>query len=305
MTLETFTINGATQFALVRGQGPLVLIVQSGPGFPLIHEADALESRLHLEHTHRVVYWDQRGTGLSVTSAPITMELLISDVAELSNQLCTRFNVATLDVVGFSLGGSLAMLASARTKSIGRVIAIGPDIDLPASEAFAWNFAREQAIRRGHTRALKQLDAIGHPPHDTPERFMTRVKWVTNFGGIEAGASFLKLFATVLFRLLRSPHYSLRQVIAALKSMQSTQAQVLKDFGTFSLWQRVTSLDVPFTLIQGRLDAAAPPALAEQFINALTTTAEKRLVFLEASAHSPQFDEPARFAAVLTHALSS
>src|SRR6266498_3753766 len=67
-SVERFEIGGSTQWALVRGRNsrsPVLLLVQAGPGFPIIHEARALEAALHLEDDFRVVYWDQRGSGKS------------------------------------------------------------------------------------------------------------------------------------------------------------------------------------------------------------------------------------------------
>src|SRR5690242_14639681 len=67
-SLESFDINGFKQWVLLRGDlatKRVLLIVQQGPGFPLIHEATAFEQKLHLETETVVAYWDQRGTGKS------------------------------------------------------------------------------------------------------------------------------------------------------------------------------------------------------------------------------------------------
>src|SRR4051812_20132472 len=64
-TLQRFELGGPAQWALIRGRSrssPVMLLVQAGPGFPMIHDATALERNLHLEEHFRVVYWDQRGT---------------------------------------------------------------------------------------------------------------------------------------------------------------------------------------------------------------------------------------------------
>src|SRR5215475_925577 len=85
-TLERFDFGGASQWALVRGRSrssPVLLFVQQGPGFPMIHEADAIERQLHLEEDFRVVYWDQRGTGKSLRamdSGALSLDTLVEDV---------------------------------------------------------------------------------------------------------------------------------------------------------------------------------------------------------------------------------
>lgn len=133
---------------------------------------------------------------------------------------------------------------------------------------------------------------------------MTRVKWVSNFGGIAGGASFLGLFLQLLFRLLRSPEYSLRQAIAALRGMQLTQARVLGELHHFSLSARLSRLDVPVTVVQGRLDAAAPAALAQRFFDGLEAPRGKRLVWFDACAHLPHFEAPDAFRAVVLEAFA-
>src|SRR5690349_6903261 len=42
---------------------PPLLVVQHGPGFPVLHEVAKFQRRLHLEDEHLVVYWDRRGCG--------------------------------------------------------------------------------------------------------------------------------------------------------------------------------------------------------------------------------------------------
>src|SRR5262249_20251293 len=115
--LEQFDLGGGPQWALVRGHkrtSPVLLLVQMGPGFPIIHEAEVMERELHLEEDFRVVYWDQRGTGKSThaaNSGPMTVETLVADVRKMIRALCERLKVRQVDVLGFSVGASLALLA--------------------------------------------------------------------------------------------------------------------------------------------------------------------------------------------------
>src|SRR5208283_857807 len=112
-SLEPFDIDGATQWVLLRGElssRRVILIVQQGPGLPLIHEARALERRVHLEADFVVAYWDQRGTGKSWGANPSTIDLtrLVADVRVMVDALCERLQVDRLDILGLSLGATLA-----------------------------------------------------------------------------------------------------------------------------------------------------------------------------------------------------
>src|SRR2546429_9836406 len=66
--LEQVQLGGTTQWIRTRGTSaanPVLLLMQQGPGLPIINEARAWEQRLGLEKDFTVIYWDQRGTGLS------------------------------------------------------------------------------------------------------------------------------------------------------------------------------------------------------------------------------------------------
>ena len=192
-SLESFDIDGSSHWVLLRGNldsRRVLLVVQQGPGLPLIHEARALERRLLIESDFVVAYWDQRGTGKSWRADPSTINLgrLASDVRAMVDALCTRLSMDRVDILGFSLGATLATMAAAQDPArIGRVVAVGIDVDFAESERYAYAFACDEAARRGDRSAQRQLQAIGAPPHETAKKFLTRVRWVTAYGGIHRG----------------------------------------------------------------------------------------------------------------------
>src|ERR1700734_855244 len=198
-SLESFDIHGMAQWVLLRGDlrsRRVLLIVQQGPGFPLIHEANALEQRLHLEAGAVVAYWDQRGTGKSWDANPSTINLvqLVADVRAMVDGLCARLGVDQVDILGLSIGGTLATLAAAQSPArIGHIVAVGVDVDWGESERYAYAFACDEAARRGDRRAQRQLEGIGAPPHDTSRTFLTRVRWATAYGGIHRHRGFFGL----------------------------------------------------------------------------------------------------------------
>jgi pimeloyl-ACP methyl ester carboxylesterase len=307
--LESFDIDGMPQWVLLRGDRRsrrVLLIVQQGPGLPLIHEARALERRLHLEDDAVVAYWDQRGTGRSADADPATINLaqLVADVHLMVDALCARLHVDHLDILGLSIGGTLATLAAAQDPArIGHVVAVGIDVDWGESERYAYAFACEEAARRGDRRAQRQLEAIGAPPHDTSKRFLTRVRWATAYGGIHRHRGFFGLLWENVRRLLASPHYSLRQAVKALQAIQTTQERMLAPVNHFDLRATVSRIEVPVVFFQGRHDVATPPNVVARYVESLDAPRGKSLVWFEASAHMPQYEEPARFREALLRAL--
>lgn len=65
-TLEAIQAGGTTQWIRIRGadaSNPVLLLIQQGPGLPMINEARRIEHVLGLEQAFTVVDRDQRGCG--------------------------------------------------------------------------------------------------------------------------------------------------------------------------------------------------------------------------------------------------
>ena len=122
-TLEGIQLGGIKQWIRIRGtaaSNPVLLLMQQGPGLPMINEARRLEHLLGLEEAFTVVYWDQRGTGLSAPSLrkdsnrfEISVARMVDDTVALLELLRDRFGGKTF-VAGFSFGATFAAYAAAR-----------------------------------------------------------------------------------------------------------------------------------------------------------------------------------------------
>jgi pimeloyl-ACP methyl ester carboxylesterase len=307
--LESFDINGMRQWVLLRGNlaaRRVLLVVQQGPGFPFIQDARAFERTLHLESEGVVAYWDQRGTGKSYRAEPATVTVAqsVADVRAVVDALCARFGVERVDILGLSIGGSFAVMAAARDPArIGRLVVVGLDVDWGESERWAYAFARDEATRRGDRRALRQLDAIGAPPHDTAKKFLTRARWVAAYGGVNTRRGYYGLLWDNASRVLRSPHYALRERLPILAAIDTTLGLMVAPANHFDLRTRVPRLEVPITFLQGRKDVGTNPHVVARYADALDAPRGKALVWFEESAHMPYYEEPARFREALLRAL--
>lgn len=308
-SLEAFEINGLVQWILLRGNPAtrrVLLIVQQGPGLPLIQDARAFEQALQLETERVVAYWDQRGTGKSACDpAAIDLAHSVADVRAVIDALCERLDVERVDILGLSIGGTFATMAAARDPArIGHLAVVGLDVDRGESERYAHAFARDEAVRRGIRRAVRQLDAIGAPPHDTSKKFQTRARWVCAFGGIHRRRGYFGLLWDTVSRVLRSPHYSLRERFRALGAIAKTQERMLAPANHFDLRTAITQLDVPITFLQGRRDVGTNPEVVASYATRLDAPRGKSLVWFNDSAHMPYFEEPAAFREALLGALA-
>jgi len=303
-TLEGVQLGGITQWIRVRGadaSNPVLLLMQQGPGLPIINEARRLERLLGLEKAFTVVYWDQRGTGLSSASLrknsnrfEISVARMVDDTVTLLELLRDRFGGSTF-VAGFSFGATFAAQAAVRRPElVAALVAAGMDIDVPTAENNAYAFALNTARRRGNRRAIRQLEAIGPPPHTTVKQFITRARWVANFGGVATNTNINSLRRALVVSLARSPDYSAADVIRTFRGISASQAALLPQLATTDLVRTMPRLDVPIVMVQGRLDQVAPGEAAQRFYDSLTAPS-KQLVWFESSAHTPHLEEPAKF----------
>jgi pimeloyl-ACP methyl ester carboxylesterase len=300
-TLEAVRAGDSTQWIRVRGadaSNPVLLWIQQGPGLPMINEAGRFEHLLGMEEAFTVVYWDQRGCGRSLRGskgdAGISLEQMVGDTVSILELLRDRFGRKTY-VAGFSFGAALGAHATARRPElVAALVAVGTDIDGVAAGNSAYDFALATARERGNRRATRQLMAVGTPPHLDAKQFSTRVRWATNFGGVTRNETYASLARELLASLMRSPDYSVGDVIRTLRGVSATQAALLGELATLDLVRSVPRLEVPVVMVQGRLDQVAPGEAAERYASSLEAPS-KQLVWFENSAHTPQLEEPVKF----------
>jgi len=304
-SLEAIRAGDTTQWIRIRGadaSNPVLLLIQQGPGLPMINEARRFEHLLGLEQVFTVVYWDQRGCGRSLRGREgrtgVNMDLMVADTVLLLEYLRNRFGGKT-NIAGFSFGAALAALAAAqRPDLVATFVATGMDIDGAAAASGAYEFALRTARQRGNRRATRQLEAIGPPPHLTSKQFGTRVRWASNFGGVTRNQTYATLARGLVSSLVRCADYSAGDVIRTVRGVTATQAALLPDLATMDLTRTLPRIDVPVVMVQGRHDQVAPGESAQQYASSLQAPG-KQLIWFENSAHTPHLEEPAKFRDVL------
>ena len=98
-------INGTTLFFKTMGSGEPIVVLHGGPGFD---HRQFLPYIWELAANHKVILYDQRGTGLStgpVDSTSISIENFIADIEGIRQ----AFGIEKMNLLGHSWGGILAM----------------------------------------------------------------------------------------------------------------------------------------------------------------------------------------------------
>jgi len=309
--LEAVKINDSHQWIRVRGkslEAPLILHVQAGPGFPMIPEAHAIEKNLHLENNYLVAYWDQRACGKSFNKKTdpktITFPQLTDDVICCTKYLLGKYQKKKAIIIGYSQGATLALMAASKDKTIfDHLFLVGTDIDLPAANRYAIEYAMAKATEKNKGALLKQAIDLNKIPVANAKLFQKRAKLLTNLGGIKRNTSYNRLAVETVLNMISSKAYRLSDIPKTIKGMKFCQDALLAEFNELNLFQKINAVDVPVHFVHGKHDAVAPFETATRYYEYLRAD-KKTFTGFDHSAHMPHYDEPEKFAQLLRNTLN-
>jgi proline iminopeptidase len=259
-----------------------LLVVHGGPG---AHHDYLLPQLLALADEYRLIFYDQRGGGLSKTAdrSAITWRTHVADLDAVVQEM--SLDPATL--VGYSWGGLLAMLfaiesAAGRTTShLERLVLLDPAaVNREYRREFEAEFARRQA---GDTVAKLRADlaASGLRASD-PDAFRQR-SFELSVAGYFADPS--------------AAHD-----LTPFRVMARIQDSVWESLGDYDLTRpgQLDSVTVPALVVHGRQDPI-PLASSEAIARALRAP----LVTIDGAGHVPYVEQPAEMFAAIRSFLSS
>ncbi len=288
-------IGGVDQWVMIRGENvanPILILLHGGPGFPETNLFRHFNSSL--ERTFTVVYWEQRGTGKSFSTAlpdaEMTIDRFVRDLDELVDFVRARLKKRRVAILGHSWGSALGTLYAARhPDKVSAYVGTGQIGDLQASELSSYAFVLAEAERRGNRTALKQLRAIGKPPYTSKTVGIQR-RWLMRFVGLMRGKTFWQVF-----RALRgAPEASVLHLPNVLRGAMFTLRTMWSEVSQLNLEVLVPELKMPVFFFIGRHDHQVAAETSAAYFDKLVAPA-KQLVWFEDSAHMPPFEEPDKF----------
>ncbi len=303
--ISSLEVNGAEQWLTIRGRdvtNPVLLFLHGGPGTP--ETAFLHRFSQDLEEDFVVVSWEQRGAGKSFSPRPsaesMTLDQLIADTHEITEQLKDRFGQERIYLVGHSWGTLLGMrVAVRRPEDYHALVAVSQTSHAirEQKEIFRWVHAR--AVEGDDRRALRQLKPISGRL-DAPlalDDMSVLLSWVDHYGGgaFHGRKSFRKLFWTVL----TSPVYTVAERVNYLRGENFSLEHLYEEVAQVDLFSEIDRVDIPVYFLHGRHDYQVPMAVAYDFYRHLDGPA-KRFVVFEESAHGVLYEEPDRFRQVMT-----
>ncbi|HYY82219.1 MAG TPA: alpha/beta hydrolase [Actinomycetes bacterium] len=241
--------------------------MQLGPGLPIINEARRFERLLALEDAFTVVYWDQRGTGLSLRASRrrVLLRCDVRGVRGCAAARPRRHADRRRDGRRHRRRRDQCLCLRAPGRSRARQSTCGATAgeDRPAPASGPEGILHAVPLG-GQLRGFRNQRQLQRNGPRTPRQL----------------GSVTRLFA--------------RRRLPTLRGIRASQAALVPELAATDLVRTMPRVGVPIVMVQGRLDQVAPGEAAQRFYDALEAPS-KQLVWFEQSAHTPHLEEPERF----------
>ena len=290
-------INGEKQGMFIKSKDtthPVLLFLHGGmPEYFLNQKYSS-----GLEDYFTVVWWEQRGSGISYNSndslAKITLEQLVADAVEVTNYLRTRFQKEKIYLMAHSGGSFIGIQAAAKAPELYHAyIGVSQMSNQLKSEQLAYQFILKQYKLNGDEGMVQKLENC--PVVDgTPSEYLKLRDKAMHSLGIGTTHNMRSVITGIFIPSLLCREYTLQEKynLWAGKS-QSGVSSLWQEMLSTNLMVKVPKLDIPVFFLGGIYDYTVSYTLAKQYFDKLQAPTKGFYTFKQ-SAHSPIFEEPER-----------
>ena len=272
-------INGVEQGMFIKGKdinNPVLLFVHGGPGMPEYWLTQRYPTGLEDHFT--VVWWEQRGAGLSyspdIPPATMTAEQFVADTIAVTNYLRKRFDREKIYLMAHSWGSYIGIQAAAREPDLYYAyIGVGQISHQIQSEQLAYQYALAYYKENGNTNMLRKLEAA--PPTLTVP-LPTAYEALRDTYMHRAGVGTTREMKSVITGIFL-PSWQFREYTVGEK-VNLWRGKFYSRSRNFSLWdkmqttdltQQVTKLEIPVYFLHGLYDYTCAYPLAKEYFEQL------------------------------------
>jgi len=276
-------VNGSRQrirLCAEREGRPPLLIVQAGPGLPLLNEVRKFQRLLDLERDFLVGYWEQRGCGDAPPrdAGSVSMQQQVGDLSTVLRWLFEETHERAI-VFAISIGATFALQAAEHELAhVKALVTISPDSHTARGDAAADAFIRTHGF----------LD-LPKPPYLDPATLQRRARVLADLGAIEHGRTFGALLRELTFSLVRT--YGAAGTVRTFRNMNQIQRGMLAEVASLDLFANRPKVPVPVHYVFGERDALNPAAFFNELPAAIDAPATTVAVVPDAG-HMVHFDHP-------------
>lgn len=298
-------INGVRQGMFIQSKNaanPVLLFVHGGPGMPEYWLTRRYPTGLENDFT--VVWWDQRGAGLSydpgIPAETMTVEQLVADTLAVTDYLRQRFGQEKIYLMAHSGGSHIGIQAAAQAPELYHAyIGVAQMAYQLKSEQLAYEYMLEQYKANGNDKMVRDLEAA--PPTATgplPADYMALRDSAMHGLGIGTTRDMKSVITGVFIPTWLSREYTLQEKFNLWRGKFYSQALLRDKVFAADLTQQVQDLNLPVYFFHGLYDYTVSYPEAKFYLEKLQAPIKGFYTF-EHSAHSPMFEEPEKMRQIL------
>lgn len=298
------SINGVRQGMFIKSKdatNPVLLYVHGGmPEYFLTQKYPT-----GLEDIFTVVWWEQRGLGLSFSTdiPPESMnsEQFISDLIEVTKYLRNRFGKEKIYLLGHSGGSFIAIQAAARAPELySAYIGVAQMTNQLESERLAYQYMLQEYKKNGNGAMVRKLEAAPVTTRDgIPNKYLALRDGAMHPLGIGTTHDMKSYLSGLFLASLKFREYTLAEKVNFWRGKaRSGVSYIWNEIITTDLAKKVPRLEVPVYFIGGIFDHTVSYTLAKKYFGVLRAPIKGFYTF-DQSAHSPVFEEPNKMKCII------
>ena len=292
-------INGVEQGMFIKSKdstNPVLLYLHGGmPDYFLTRKYPT-----GLENYFTVVWWEQRGSGLSYSSnippETMTLEQMISDTKEVTNYLRKRFGKDKIYLMGHSGGTFIGIQVAAQAPELYYAyIGVAQMSNQLKSERLAYEYMLKLFRERGNKKMVRKLEAAPVTMTDgMPNAYLSLRDPAMHSLGIGTTHDMHSVINGIFLPSLTCREYTLFEKINMWRGKSRSGISILgDDMLTTDLTKKVPELKLPVYFFEGIYDYTCSYTEAKSYFEKLKAPIKGFYTF-EQSAHSPLFEEPVK-----------
>jgi pimeloyl-ACP methyl ester carboxylesterase len=296
-------INGVEQGMFIQGQSernPVLLYLHGG--LPDHFLKDRYPTGL--EDIFTVVWWEQRGSGLSyhpnLAPESVNPEQIVSDTLELTSYLSKRFGQEKIYLMGRSGGTFFGIQAAVRAPQMYHAyIAVAQISNQLESERLAHRYMLARYKDEGNTKMAQRLEdgPIGDAA-PLPDAYL-RVRDVAMHElGVGTTHDMKSVFTGMFLPSLLHRDYTLSEKINLWRGKLFSGSRLWNTQLSTDLKKKVTRLEIPVYFLHGVYDYTVSYPLAKSYFERLDAPVKGFYTFKQ-SAHTPFFEEPQKMREIM------
>jgi pimeloyl-ACP methyl ester carboxylesterase len=297
-------INGLDQGMFIKSknaENPILLYLHGGmPDYFLTKKYPT-----GLEDFFTVVWWEQRGSGLSynsgISAETMTLKQMISDAKEVTSYLRRRFGKEKIYLMGHSGGTFIGIhLAAEEPELFYAYIGVAQMSDQLRSEVLAYDYMLKKFSDNGNKKWAGKLESAAVTMKDgIPDAYRKLRDPAMHNLGIGTTHDMNSVITGIFLPSLACREYTITEKFNMwLGKSRSGISIIWNEMLKTDLSAQVPELKIPVYFMEGIFDYTCSSAEAKKYFEKLKAPVKGFYTFMH-SAHSPSFEEPEKMQQIL------